>query len=104
MPASHPELGSAPISPRLALASALWSRLGAVFRSELKPTNGSWSIDETSIRVKAICRAVDSGGATIDFLLPKGDVGVEGLRTHDSSQHWAGCGESCRGAALACGA
>src|SRR6201993_4278752 len=42
-------------------------------RRELKPTNGSWRVDETYIRVKGkwtyLYRAVDSAGATIDFLL-----------------------------------
>jgi IS6 family transposase len=42
-------------------------------RRELKPTNRSWRVDETYIRVKGkwtyLYRAVDSGGATIDFLL-----------------------------------
>ena len=42
-------------------------------RQELKPTNGSWRVDETYIRVKGkwtyLYRAVDSTGATIDFLL-----------------------------------
>ena len=42
-------------------------------RRELKPTNGSWRVDETYIRVKGkwvyLYRAVDSRGATIDFLL-----------------------------------
>ena len=42
-------------------------------RSRLKPTNDSWRVDETYIRVKGkwvyLSRAVDSSGATIDFLL-----------------------------------
>ena len=42
-------------------------------RSKLKPTNDSWRVDETYIRVKGkwryLYRAVDSFGATIDFLL-----------------------------------
>jgi transposase-like protein len=42
-------------------------------RRRLKPTNDSWRVDETYIRVKGKCvylyRAVDSSGATIDFLL-----------------------------------
>ena len=42
-------------------------------RRELKPTNRSWRVDETYIRVKGkwvyLYRAVDSTGATIDFLL-----------------------------------
>jgi transposase-like protein len=43
------------------------------FRSRLKQTNDSWRVDETYIRVKGkwvyLYRAVDSSGATIDFLL-----------------------------------
>ena len=39
----------------------------------LRPCNGSWRVDETSIRVKGVWtylyRAVDSLGQTIDFLL-----------------------------------
>jgi transposase-like protein len=42
-------------------------------RRELKPTNRSWRVDETYIRVKGkwvyLYRAVDSTGATVDFLL-----------------------------------
>ena len=42
-------------------------------RWHLKPTNDSWRIDETYVRVKGkwvyLYRAVDSSGATIDFLL-----------------------------------
>jgi transposase, IS6 family len=42
-------------------------------RRQLKPTSKSWLVDETYIRVKdAWCylyRAIDSTGATIDFLL-----------------------------------
>ena len=42
-------------------------------RSRLRPTNDSWRVDETYIRVKGkwvyLYRAVDSTGATIDFLL-----------------------------------
>src|SRR6478736_8574860 len=41
--------------------------------SRLKPTNDSWRVDETYVRVKGkwvyLYRAVDSDGATIDFLL-----------------------------------
>src|SRR3984957_20006498 len=40
---------------------------------QLKPTNKSWRIDETYIRVQGrwcyLYRAIDSTGATIDFLL-----------------------------------
>ena len=42
-------------------------------RLRLRPTNDSWRLDETYIRVKGkwvyLYRAVDSNGATIDFLL-----------------------------------
>ena len=42
-------------------------------RARLRPTNDSWRVDETYIRVKGkwryLYRAVDSTGATIDFLL-----------------------------------
>src|SRR5215471_14091616 len=42
-------------------------------RSRLRPTNDSWRVDETYIRVKGkwryLYRAVDSAGATLDFLL-----------------------------------
>src|SRR3977135_3980100 len=42
-------------------------------RSHLKPTNKSWRVDETYVKVKGrwcyLYRAIDSTGATIDFLL-----------------------------------
>jgi transposase, IS6 family len=42
-------------------------------RPRIRPTNDSWRVDETYIRVKGnwvyLYRAVDSSGATIDFLL-----------------------------------
>jgi transposase, IS6 family len=42
-------------------------------RRHLKPTNKSWRLDETYIRVQGrwcyLYRAIDSAGATIDFLL-----------------------------------
>ena len=42
-------------------------------RRHLKPTNKSWRVDETDIRVQGhwcyLDRAIDSTGATIDFLL-----------------------------------
>ena len=55
-------------------------RLGArrappakVATHSLKPTNKSWRVDETYVRVKGgwcyLYRAIDSTGATIDFLL-----------------------------------
>jgi len=42
-------------------------------RRHLKPTNKSWRVDETYMRLKGawcyLYRAIDSTGATIDFLL-----------------------------------
>ena len=42
-------------------------------RRHLKPTNKSWRVDETYVRVKGgwcyLYRAIDSTGATIDFVL-----------------------------------
>ena len=42
-------------------------------RRHLRPTNDSWSVDETYIKVKGkwkyFYRAVDSNGDTIDFIL-----------------------------------
>ena len=42
-------------------------------RRHLKPTNKSWRVDDTYIRVNGrwcyLYRAIDSSGATIDFLL-----------------------------------
>src|ERR1700730_11825957 len=42
-------------------------------RRHIKPTNKSWRVDETYVRVKGrwcyLYRAIDSTGATIDFLL-----------------------------------
>ena len=42
-------------------------------RRHLKPTNKSWRVDETYVRVKGrwcyLYRAIDSAGATINFLL-----------------------------------
>src|SRR4051812_43505045 len=42
-------------------------------RRDVKPTNKSWRVDETYVKVKGrwcyLYRAIDSAGATIDFLL-----------------------------------
>jgi transposase, IS6 family len=42
-------------------------------RPHLKPTNKSWRVDETYVRIKGrwfyLYRAIDSAGATIDFFL-----------------------------------
>jgi transposase, IS6 family len=44
-------------------------------RPELRKTNGSWRVDETYVRIAGewtyLYRAVDSSGATIDFLLSR---------------------------------
>ena len=44
-------------------------------RRHLKPTNRSWRVDETYVRVKGrwcyLYRAIDSTGATIDFVLSR---------------------------------
>src|ERR1700685_2767013 len=57
----------------LASGTALRSDLEQRMRRYLKPTNKSWRVDETYIRVKGrwcyLYRAIDSAGATIDFLL-----------------------------------
>jgi transposase-like protein len=56
----------------VALGSAVWE-LDQRLRRHLKPTNRSWRVDETYVKVKGrwcyLYRAVDSAGATIDFLL-----------------------------------
>jgi transposase, IS6 family len=55
------------------VGTALAPELERQLRRRLKPTNDSWRVDETYIRVKGkwvyLYRAVDSRGATIDFLL-----------------------------------
>jgi transposase, IS6 family len=48
-------------------------------RREVRHPNGSWRVDETYVRVGGewayLCRALDSAGGTIDFLLsPKRDL------------------------------
>jgi IS6 family transposase len=52
-------------------------------RKHLKPTNRSWWVEQTYIKVKGqerfLYRAVDSSGQTIDFLLTaKRDTGMAG--------------------------
>src|SRR5512132_3771547 len=55
------------------MGSALCSELSKRCRRELRTTSGSWRVDETYLRVAGkwtyLYRAVDSTGATIDFLL-----------------------------------
>ena len=57
----------------LALGSTLRPELEQRLRPQLKPTNKSWRVDETYIRIQGrwcyLYRAIDSTGATIDFLL-----------------------------------
>ena len=59
-------------------------------RSRLKPTNDSWRVDETYIRVKGkwryLYRAVDSSGATIDFLLSAKQAAAEALSCQSARQ------------------
>ncbi|MFB9759094.1 IS6 family transposase [Ectobacillus funiculus] len=54
-------------------------------RRHLKPTNDSWRVDETYIKVKGqwmyLYRAVDSEGSTIDFYLSK-------TRDHKAAKHF----------------
>ena len=56
-------------------------------RRHLKPTNRSWRVDETYVRVKGrwcyLYRAIDSTGATIDFVLS--GVGAMPLRPNACS-------------------
>ena len=65
MPSTTPRFGAG----SSATAPELEQRLGR----HLKPTNKSWRVDETYIKVKGrwyyLYRAIDSVGATIDFLL-----------------------------------
>ena len=54
-------------------SSVTRQKFSADCRPRLRPTNDSWRVDETYIRVKGkwvyLYRAVDSSAATIDFLL-----------------------------------
>jgi len=47
-------------------------------RRNLRPTNDSWRVDETYIKVKGkwkyFYRAVDSNGDTIDFMLSQNEI------------------------------
>jgi transposase, IS6 family len=53
-------------------------------RARLKPTNDSWRVDETYVKVKGswmyLYRAVDSTGATVEFLLSPTRNAVSGKR------------------------
>jgi transposase-like protein len=67
-------------------------------RSRLNSTNDSWRVDETYIRVKGkwryLYRAVDSSGATLDFLLS-----AKQTRPQQSAswpKHWDGRTIPCR--------
>ena len=57
----------------LAMGSRYAPELDRRLRSHLKPTNKSWRVDETYVRVKGkwtyLYRAVDSAGTRIDFPL-----------------------------------
>jgi transposase-like protein len=57
----------------LALGSTLCSYLEPRTRRELRHPNRSWRVDETYVKVAGkwayLCRAVDSTGETIEFML-----------------------------------
>jgi len=57
----------------VSLGARVWSRNRSALPSPLAPTNDSWRVDETYIKVKGkdryLDRAVDSQGNTLDFLL-----------------------------------
>src|SRR5262249_42511164 len=61
-------------------------------RSRLKPTKDSWRVDETYIRLKGkwvyLYRALDSRGATIDFLLSAKRDSISG-RAFSEARPWA---------------
>jgi transposase-like protein len=65
------ELGLPAAHEHLALGAALRAGTEQESRRELKPTNGSWRVDETYIcqggSWRYLYRAVDSSGATVDF-------------------------------------
>ena len=75
-------------------------------RSRLRPTNDSWRVDETYIRVKGkwvyLYRAVDSTGASIDFLLSAKRDAADIDRCSTSTMSWnritgpsnAGCAQA----------
>jgi IS6 family transposase len=65
--------------PCFAGSKAYAPELEKRIRSDLRPTNGSWRVDKTYIRLKGewvyLYRAVDATGQTIDYLLsPKRDA------------------------------
>ena len=55
------------------MGTSIFSRDGKRIRRHLRPTNDSWRVDETYIKVKGeykyLYRAIDSDGNTIDFML-----------------------------------
>jgi transposase, IS6 family len=59
-------------------------------RPHLRPSNGSWRVDETYVKVKGrwtyLYRAVDSRGQTIDFLLSAN--GTRQPRSASSARLW----------------
>ena len=68
-----PSAVSRPTIRQSGAGSALQSELEQRLRRHLKPTNKSWRVDETYVRVKGrwyyLYRAIDSAGAAIEFLL-----------------------------------
>jgi transposase, IS6 family len=63
----------------LAVGAALYAGVGAAPAKRAQGNKRSWRVDETYVRVKGkwvyLYRAVDSEGATIDFLLSANGVG-----------------------------
>jgi DDE domain len=71
---ARPSEASTPITSRCGVGLERYAPgMERRLRLRLRPTNDSWRVDETCIRVKGkrvyLYRAVDSNGATIDFLL-----------------------------------
>jgi hypothetical protein len=62
-------------------------------RPHLKPTNRSWRVDETYIKVKGqerfLYRAVDASGQSIDFLLTAKRDTAAAKRSEDRGSFWA---------------
>jgi transposase-like protein len=78
-------LVGSPITSRCGDLVQRYAGNGTTFalETQLKPTNDSWRVDETDVRVKGkwvyLYRALDSTGATIDFLLGARRAGYEAI-------------------------
>ena len=59
-------------------------RVGQTHSTPLEPTNDSWRVDETYIKIKSVWkylyRAVDSAGNTLDFMLSAKRDGKAAIR------------------------